>query len=340
MSREATDIRWLPVDDASSPGAVRHHVTALAADLGFSDNRRGEVAIATTELATNLYRHATAGTIAVGVLRRQDQVAIQVVSVDSGPGMANLDEALVDGTSTAGSLGIGLGAVRRLASWFDAHSVLDRGSVIAATFWPGPPPAERAAVGALNRPMTGQTVCGDAWGERDDGGCVTVMLADGLGHGPLAALASGRAARSFGAGGGPLAEIEAIHRALSGTRGAAVAVAEIDRVNRHVRFAGVGNVASWIDGAEGRRAMVSHPGIVGGQIRSAREVALDLPPDALVILHSDGLTDKWNLRRYPGLRRCPPTLVAATLMRDAGVRIDDASVVVADVGSFGAGGRG
>jgi hypothetical protein len=120
-----------------------------------------------------------------------------------------------------------------------------------------------------------------------------------------------------------------VHRELAGTRGAAVAVADIDRDAGQVRFAGVGNVSTWIDDGERRRSLLSQPGIVGAQARTIREDVYELPRGALVVLHSDGLTDKWDLAQVPGLRRRSATVMAAALLRLAGVRHDDASVVVA-----------
>jgi len=63
-----------------------------------------------------------------------------------------------------------------------------------------------------------------------------------------------------------------------------------------------------------------------------REVEMDVPEHGLVVMHSDGLTNKWDLGGYPGLRQHDPALIAATLMRDAGIRHDDASIVVARIG--------
>jgi len=99
-----------------------------------------------------------------------------------------------------------------------------------------------------------------------------------------------------------------------------------------LRFAGLGNVAGTIATPDGeRRGMVSMPGIVGHQSRGIREFAYDLTPEAVVVLHSDGVSDRWTLRDYPGLSRQDPLLIAATLLRDAGVRRDDACVVAARV---------
>jgi Stage II sporulation protein E (SpoIIE) len=114
---------------------------------------------------------------------------------------------------------------------------------------------------------------------------------------------------------------------LAHTRGAVVAV--VDLVGEVVRFAGLGNISAWVAGPAGRRAMTSLPGIVGHQRREIREFEYRLPPGAVVVLHTDGVTDRWDLAAYPGLVSHQPVLVAATLLRDAGVRRDDAGVLVA-----------
>ena len=69
------------------------------------------------------------------------------------------------------------------------------------------------------------------------------------------------------------------------------------------------------------------PGIVGHNVRSVREMVYELEVDSWLVLHSDGLTDKWSTADYPGLLGCSPLVVAATLLRDAAVRRDDAGVL-------------
>jgi hypothetical protein len=75
--------------------------------------------------------------------------------------------------------------------------------------------------------------------------------------------------------------------------------------------------------------MISSPGIVGHQMPRVQEYEYDLPPGSPIVLHSDGLQERWDFAAYPGLARHRPLTVAATLLRDAGLRRDDASVVVA-----------
>ncbi len=331
MSSPVEDVEWIAVEDASAPGRVRRAATALAGRLGFSEHRAGELAIAATELATNLHRHAVAGTVLLRVRRAADDAAVELVLSDAGPGMADPAALAADGRSSAGTLGIGLGAAMRLSTWFDVHSVVGRGTVAVATFWRGAAPVGRPKVAALTRTMNGESVCGDACAVRTDGGVTTLMLADGLGHGPLAALASGEAVRAFSeepAGATPAQTIRRLDAALRPTRGAAVAVVQLDPGAAALVFAGVGNVAAWIDGGQ-RRALVSSPGIVGSNLKTVREFRLEAGPGALVVLHSDGLSGKWSLEAYPGIRERDPHLLAAVLIRDAGVRHDDASVMVA-----------
>lgn len=326
------DAQWIPVEDDSAPGRVRRIAVQRANALGFSEHRVGEVAIAATELATNLQRHAVRGVMLVRVRREVESGTIELLALDSGPGVADLSVLTRDGNSTAGTLGIGLGALMRLASSFDAHSVPGKGTVVLATFGSSPASPERPRVAGLTRSMNGEMSCGDAWAQRVDEGRTTLMLADGLGHGELAAIASREAVRTF-LSNGETSSLEAIVRRLDGalksTRGAALALLRIDRAGQKVRFAGVGNVSAWIDDGQRRQGLISNPGIVGSNAKKVREIEVPLPDNAVIVMHSDGISSKWDLNAYPGLRTRDPRVLAATLLRDAGIHHDDASIVVA-----------
>ncbi|NYV77562.1 SpoIIE family protein phosphatase, partial [Streptomyces sp. UH6] len=154
-----------------------------------------------------------------------------------------------------------------------------------------------------------------------------------LGHGPLAGRAAQAAVTAFRASKAedPATMLADLHRALRGSRGGAVAVARIEPASRSVYFCGVGNISSFVvDPATGiRRSLVSAPGIVGHQMPTLRTVRQDLPPDGAVIMHSDGLTERWQASGMPGFLDHTPLVAAAQLLREAGVRRDDAGVVVA-----------
>jgi hypothetical protein len=244
--------------------------------------------------------------------------------------MADVAHALSDGHSTAGTLGIGLGAIVRQADWADLHSVPGKGTVLVAQVWPGPTPPPAWAAG-LTRPLNGEPVSGDAFAVREADGRRQVMMCDGLGHGRLAEAAASAAVRGFqlAPAAPPAVVVEALHKALGHTRGAALAVAELDGDAGVVRYAGLGNITGTVLSSAGRRGMVSLPGIAGHQRRSVREYDYPLPPDAVVLMHSDGVVDRWSPADYPGLLTRSPQVIAATVLRDAGTRRDDAGVLVA-----------
>jgi anti-sigma regulatory factor (Ser/Thr protein kinase) len=319
---------------------VRRVATATAAEVGLTDDRTADLAIIATELASNLVKHAVDGMALVRPVRLGEQAGVQIVSVDKGPGLADLAGSARDGHSTAGTLGIGLGAVARKATEVDGYSRPGLGTVVAVTVFPttvnlhpsAAPPFLRT--GGLGRPMRGERVSGDAYAVRDLDGRRQLMLCDGLGHGPLAQAAALAAIASFRSApaGGSARVVEHMHQRLSHTRGVVVLVVELDPAARVARFTGLGNVFGAVAGGGQRRVMVSQPGIAGHQRPRLRELDVPLPPAATVVLHSDGLTDRWNLDGYPGLPARTPVVVAATLLRDAGVRRDDAAVLVAQVG--------
>ena len=324
---------WLHVKGDSSVPAVRRRAVELAVLAGFDENRVGEVGIAATEIATNLVKHAGEGSVVLRHVVADATTGVELISIDSGPGRRNIHALVADGESTAGTLGIGLGAVKRVAGSVHLHSVPGHGTVVAAVLWPSPAHPAAVPVSGLVRPLRGQEVSGDTIAHRGFGGGHLVMVADGLGHGPLAARASEQAAETFLASASvdPAELVQLMHRALSGTRGAAVAVVRLDSGTHSLVHAGVGNIAGRLVGEGLARTLVSQPGIVGHNLPRVRETAIDASVGRAVILHSDGLTEKWDLATLPGLLRQGPAVVAAALMRDAGTHRDDASLIVLEV---------
>jgi anti-sigma regulatory factor (Ser/Thr protein kinase) len=321
------DMRWLAVEDASAVGACRNAALAMADRLQFPAARAGQLALAVTEAASNLHKHARQGSMLLQVNRAAERPGIELVTIDRGPGLPDVGAAMRDGHSTAGSLGIGLGAISRLADASDLYSGPGHGTALMARFWPAPGvPAPRCA--GLVRPISGEAECGDTFGMTRTGDVVTVVLADGLGHGPLAAAASAEAIAAVLAG--PAAEpadlLERAHRQLAGTRGGAVGIVQVR--GTRARFAGLGNVAAFVLSAGGRKSMLSVPGIAGYKARAFRQFDYEVPPGAAVILHSDGISSRWDAAAAPGLQARDPLLIAAVLLGAAGVHRDDAGVVV------------
>ena len=116
------DMRWLPVEEASAVVACRNAALALADRLQFPAARVGQLALAVTEAASNLHKHARQGSLWLCVDRDAATPGIALVTIDAGPGLPDVSAAMRDGHSTAGTLGIGLGAIRRLADFCDLYS--------------------------------------------------------------------------------------------------------------------------------------------------------------------------------------------------------------------------
>lgn len=326
----------IPIDEESRVGEARRAALRLALEAGFDDSEAGKVALAATEMATNIVKHAGTGEL---VLRRIDELGgrgIEVLALDRGPGIRKVGESLRDGYSTTGSPGTGLGALGRLAHVFDLHSVPDAGTAVLVRLWKKAPRGginARFALGVVNVPSPGERVSGDDWAVEQAGQNAVVLVVDGLGHGERAAEAAQEAVRVFSTGhDGNLSDLmNRIDGALRQTRGAAVGLAEIDTDRHLVRYVGVGNIAGAIittNSSARSRSVVSLSGTVGGGVRKVQEFTYPYDAGALLVLHSDGLRNLWSLDRYPGLLQRDPALVAGVLYRDFRRSRDDVTVLV------------
>lgn len=317
-----------PVDDASRTAEVRRAVTTLAQGEGFDEHLRGNAALISTEICTNLLKHAGGGEIFLSPLSDRGAPGVEILAVDRGPGMANIETCLADGYSSSNTSGTGLGAIARLSRQFDIYSQRGKGTVLVSEIRPAA--TAPAFIGAVVKPIRGEEISGDAWALRWNGDNLAIIVADGLGHGILAARASAEAIFAFrrATESAPATVLNRIHAALKGTRGAAVSVASLDSSGT-VRYAGVGNISGVIVRADKPLFMVSHNGTAGYQTPRLQEFSYPVPEESLLVMHSDGLTTNWNLNEYAGLRRHHPSIIAGVLYRDASRNRDDVCVVVA-----------
>ena len=322
----------LAIPDASYLGAARRTVEKAAKDIGLGDDDRGRAALIATELGTNLARHGQGGEILLQPVPGEGAAGLELIAIDRGPGIDNVAERLRDGSSTYGSSGTGLGAIRRQSDEFDIHST-SQGTVVLARLWPQRRrPAERGwQVGSVSVAKAEEPVCGDSLGILRAGMTAAAMVADGLGHGLAANTASEEARRLFCAHfpASPAVAVQKIHAGLRATRGAAVGVAMVDFAASRVTFCGIGNIAGLAVSDGNVRRFVSMNGIAGHTAGRIQEFIYPCQGEGLlIVLHSDGLSGNWSLDRYGGLAARHPGLIAAVLFRDAGRRRDDATVLV------------
>jgi anti-sigma regulatory factor (Ser/Thr protein kinase) len=319
----------IEVTESSAVGEVRRAVSSLAGDFGFDADAVGRLSVIATELATNVVKHAGRGFVLIG----PDDVganAIEVIAVDAGPGIANVAEALRDGHSTTATAGNGLGAISRMANFFDLYSLQKSGTAILARVAREGQKMRAAQIGGISVAVRGETVNGDGWQCAAADGVITIMVVDGLGHGLPAHEASIAAGVAFLAAKGPPAEqLRTVHDAIKRTRGAAVAIAELDAKKGSMRYCGAGNISATMIDPAARRSAVSLYGIVGHDVRDFREFSYPWSHDSTLIMHSDGLTTRWDLDRYAGLLGHDAALIAAVLWKDHRRQNDDSTVVVA-----------
>lgn len=322
--------------EVSQIGDARRQAARMALQAGFNELALGRLALVITELATNLVRHAQQGLLLFGMYAQGDVATIEVLATDGGPGIRDVDASLSDGVSTGGTAGTGLGAVRRLSSQFIAFSKPGFGSIMVARLTADNSPLRAEPSGTslgyagICVAAPGEVISGDGWAGRRSGTVASLLVADGLGHGPDAAAAADAAIALFkrGVASDIRDLVERCHVALRSSRGAALAAIEVDAAARSLVFCGAGNIAARILSGVEDRSLMSQHGTVGLQIRRLQEVRYPLPPHAVVVVHSDGILTRWDLTDAPELLACDPVVIAAHLIRSKLRGRDDATVVV------------
>jgi anti-sigma regulatory factor (Ser/Thr protein kinase) len=328
----------IEVRESSQTGEARRKAAEFAQKLQLGEIRAGAATLAATEMATNLVKHAGGGTLFLQRVQENGNTGLRLISIDKGPGIPDVTQALQDGHSTAGSMGSGLGAVRRVSDVFEVYSAAGVGTLIRAEFWEDDH-RDSAAYGninvaAISEPIPGEQECGDGWGVRRFADSLVLMVVDGLGHGALAAEAAREAEQilKLAQTDSPLRILQDIHDALRKTRGAAVAVARIQEAQALLSFAGIGNVAGSIVSPGASRSLASHNGTAGHQILRMQEFTYPWNADSILVMHSDGLGSRWELERYPGIWGKHSSLISALLHRDYWRGRDDVTVLAAKTG--------
>ena len=125
----------VPINSDQDIVAARQKGRSLAVALGFSSGDATLIATAISELARNIITYAKSGEIRLTVINGSARQGIQLVARDQGPGIRDVQQALRDGFSTSGSLGLGLPGVMRLVDEFEIVSEENRGTTVTAKKW-------------------------------------------------------------------------------------------------------------------------------------------------------------------------------------------------------------
>jgi anti-sigma regulatory factor (Ser/Thr protein kinase) len=321
------------VSDASHAGDARRQAALMAEHLNLGERASGALAIVVTEAVTNLVKHVGSGILVLECLAPNGHRGVRVLALDKGPGIKDLNAALRDGHSTAGSAGNGLGAIKRLSDVFEIYSRPGLGTALLAEVWSKKVHENHSGleVGVVSVPVKGEDICGDGWGSKKTAEAMLLMVVDGLGHGILASEAAREAERIFSESrsDSPTPILQDSHDSLKKTRGAAMAVASLNFERGLISFAGVGNIGATIVAPNGSRGMASHNGTIGHQLHKIQEFSFPWNSQSMLIMHSDGLNTRWDLKPYPGIWNKHPALIAALLFRDYSRERDDVTVLVA-----------
>ena len=114
---------------------ARQKGRALAIELGFSAGDATLVATSISELARNIVSYARKGEIQLNTVQGSGRQGILIVASDDGPGIQDIRQAMRDGFSTSGSLGLGLPGVRRLMDEFEIASEPGQGTIVKVKKW-------------------------------------------------------------------------------------------------------------------------------------------------------------------------------------------------------------
>ncbi len=328
-----------PVSVAVSQLAQVKHATHLAksyaGSIGFNPADCDEIALVVSELGSNLVRHASGGTIKFSQIESGDRLGIRVESEDSGPGIPDVERALTDGFSTAGSLGFGLGTVNRLMDDLEVYSRSPSGSHLVTQRWMRPQRRELRTedlrFGAATRPYRYMPENGDAFVIMQWERFALAGVIDGLGHGPFAQRAA-QTARQY------LEQhfdqsldslFRGVQRACRATRGVVMALARFDLARNILTIGSVGNIEVRLFGSPEHFALIVRRGVIG--LNAPSPALLDHPwtPECILVMHSDGLRTHWHWSEFPGLTEAAPDAIAQRLLNALGKTEDDATVVVA-----------
>jgi anti-sigma regulatory factor (Ser/Thr protein kinase) len=342
--------------------------TDFARSLEFSETQSRALGTVVSELATNIVKYADRGHVSLEEVAEKGLTGIQVRVADRGPGIPNVHQALQDHYSSSGTLGLGLPGVRRMVDEFDVQSEVGKGTTVVVRVWREKPNrtaartslfaatlgsvafSERGTtrgsetfaasdgshqaldVAFVNRPCRGELVSGDAVSITRVEGHVLLAVVDGLGHGREANTAAKAVTRFLRKDGdADLTHVMGrLNERLRGTVGAAVSLCTIDLESAAVRYLAVGNTVLRIEGERSRR-IGAMAGTVGTRLAKTRVESAHLAPGEVLVIHTDGISDRAGLEDYPQMRYQPVSAVAETIVSRYGKHHDDATVLVARI---------
>ena len=107
----------------------------LASMIGLGMVDQSRIATAVSELARNIVLYAGNGVITFSQIEEDDEPGLEIIFTDDGPGISDIEQAMQDGYTSGGGLGLGLPGTRRLMDEFVIESEVGRGTTITIRKW-------------------------------------------------------------------------------------------------------------------------------------------------------------------------------------------------------------
>ncbi|HUR66889.1 MAG TPA: ATP-binding protein [Chitinophagaceae bacterium] len=324
--------------DRSYQGIVRSELRKLAIEGGFSGHRLGEIELIIAEVTSNLVKHAIKGGILLARILKEDGGGFELIAIDDGPGIKLTAKMMEDGQTTKGTLGQGLGAIKRLSDLFDIYSMVGWGTIVFSRSYikkNKPITPGVFEINGISVAKKDEVKCGDAWSVRENENYIKIAMIDGLGHGASAhnaATIAVEAARLYPSN-NPVNELRHMHDSLKKTRGAVVNITHLDKRNKQLVYSGVGNISMKVLSPGNVKACFSYNGIVGHILPASlnnHNLVWNEQLD-VVVMHSDGITTRWDLSKYPGILQRHGSVVSAVLYKDHDRGTDDSTVIVGKI---------
>jgi anti-sigma regulatory factor (Ser/Thr protein kinase) len=339
MEKRVLIARWLgsaaqsiPIYDEASVSSARQRVREAGDGLGLSKVVIENVALIASELTHNHLAHAKQGYFAVTGVERDGVKGLEVIAADLGPGIGKPDVAIRDKVSAQGSLGAGLAAVYRIADEVEFDNRLLEGTCIVARKFETPV-ARSCEIGIMSKPYPGEVISGDDAVVLDSPSGFLAAVADGLGHGPEARVASNRAIEVLSqrrdSDLGQL--IIDLNEELNRTRGCAISILRFDRPGASLEYVSAGDVYTHLYHLRDAHFFTPTPLVLGTghfQKQRIRVERVALKPGSVLIMFTDGLKSRTTLKGELDVLRQAPIAIAHHLIEKYSRPDDDAMVCV------------
>jgi anti-sigma regulatory factor (Ser/Thr protein kinase) len=267
---------------------VRSEMSKFAGKIRLTEKELEELRIVITEISKNIIKHSSSGKLSISFGEGEEK-GVYIVAENPTEKNKDTSEIFDDGYSTANSLGIGLGAVKRLLT--DVKVNVEDGKFILTgkKIFTG---KKKSIIqtSVYSRPKPGFKSNGDAYFIKRYEDSAIVAVVDGIGHGDKASEASKIALKVIEDQFRDELEqvVLTIHRRLQGSRGCVIGMVRMNKEGK-IEYLGVGNIRTQIYTTEMYKRLVSFDGLLGSNIRTLRTDRLNISTPCLIVLHSDGV---------------------------------------------------